>query len=128
MNIVDFFRKNKFAILLVLLSILSFCFPDLYQGKLIYTSTGEQVDYRIRYSAIILAIGLLLVYWPNLSSKNSKLKILYGLLIIDLSYLILRLLAMSIHGFDSNVQLLWVVIEVVIASILYKFIKINQDD
>ena len=86
------------------------------------------MNYRIRYSAIILAIGLLLVYWPNLSSKNSKLKILYGLLIIDLSYLILRLLAMFIHGFDSNVQLLWVVIEVVIASILYKFIKINHDD
>ena len=128
MNIVDFFRKNKFAILLVLLSILSFCFPDLYQGKLIDTSTGEQVDYRIRYSAIILAIGLLLVYWPNLSSKNSKLKILYGLLIIDLSYLILRLLAMFIHGFDSNVQLLWVLIEVLIASILYKFIRINHDD
>ena len=128
MKIIDLFRKNKLASLLILLSILSFCFPDLYQSKLIDTSTEEQVDHRIRYSAIILAIGLLLAYWPIVKSKSSKMKILYGLLIVDLSYLILRLLAMCIHGFDSNVQLLWVLIEVVIASILYKFIKSNDDN
>ena len=127
MKIVDSLRKNKIAFLLILLSILSFCFPDMYQNKLIDTSTEEQVDYRIRYSAIILAIGLLLVYWPKIKSESSKVKILYGLLIIDLSYLTLRLLAIFIHGFDSNVQLLWVVIEVVIALILYKFIKSNVD-
>ena len=128
MKIIDLFRKNKLASLLILLSILSFCFPDLYQSKLIDTSTEEQVDHRIRYSAVILAIGLLLAYWPNIKSKSSKVKILYGLLIVDLCYLILRLLAMCIHGFDSNVQLLWVLIEVVIASILYKFIKSNDDN
>ena len=127
MKIVDSLRKNKIAFLLILLSILSFYFPDMYQNKLIDTSTEEQVDYRIRYSAIILAIGLLLVYWPKIKSESSKVKILYGLLIIDLSYLTLRLLAIFIHGFDSNVQLLWVVIEVVIALILYKFIKSNVD-
>lgn len=126
MNIIDLIRKNKFAILLVLLAILSFCFPDIYQDKLTNTSTEEQVDYRIRYSAVVLAIGLLLVYWSNISSKNNKLKVLYGLLIVDLSYLILRLLAMFIHGFDSNVQIIWLVIEAVIASIIYMFIKNND--
>lgn len=127
MKIIDLIRKNKFAILMILLSILSFCFPDLYQSKLIDTSTEEQVDHRIRYSAIILAIGLLLAYWPNIKSEFNKVKMLYGLLIVDLSYLILRLIAICIHGFDSNVQLLWLVIEVVIALTLYKLIKSNDD-
>ncbi len=111
---------------LLILSIISFFFPGVFQSELDSTELTEIIDYKIRYSALPLGLAMYLLLFSWFSYQERLIKFVYLLLFIDLGYLVTRLFSMSLYGFDSNDQLIWLGIEIVIAIILAFILKLKK--
>ena len=114
------------GISLILFSIVSFLFPNLFQSSLESKELVEKVDYRIRISALPLGIGLFLALLSKFQSKHILIQSLILAFFIDMGYFTTRLLSMSIHGFDSTTQLYWLAIELVIGITLAVILKLKK--
>ena len=111
---------------LLILSIMSFFFPEVFQSELESTELTEKIDYKIRYSALPLGLAMYLLFFSCFSYQERLVKFGYLLLFIDLGYLITRLFSMSLYGFGPNDQLIWLGIEIVIALILVFILKFKK--
>ena len=111
---------------LLILSIISFLFPEVFQTELDSTELTEKIDYKIRFSALPLGLALYLLLFSWFSCQERLVKFGYLLLFIDLGYLITRLFSMSLYGFGSNDQLIWLGVEIVIALILVFILKLKK--
>ena len=114
------------GISLILFSIVSFLFPNLFQSSLESKELVEKVDYRIRISALPFGIGLFLALLSKFQSKHILIQSLILAFFIDMGYFTTRLLSMSIHGFDSTTQLYWLAIELVIGITLAVILKLKK--
>ena len=114
------------GISLILFSIVSFLFPNLFQSSLESKELVEKVDYRIRISALPLGIGLFLALLSKFQSKHILIQSLILAFFIDMGYFTTRLFSMSIHGFDSTTQLYWLAIELVIGITLAVILKLKK--
>ena len=50
----------------------------------------------------------------------------YFLLVLDLTYFVTRFIALAMYAFDSRVQFVWLLIEIIIAIILFKIMKLKK--
>ncbi|RJU83402.1 MAG: hypothetical protein DWB99_02315 [Candidatus Poseidoniales archaeon] len=110
--------SQKIGLILLILSIIVFIFPQFLQSSLESKELVDIVDYRIRFSALPFGIGIFLLTLSKIQSENIGIKILTCLLIIDLGYFSTRFFSMIIHGFNSSAQLKWLAIEFIIATVI----------
>lgn len=118
--------KQIIGISLILFSIVAFLFPQLFQSSLESKEVVEKVDYRIRFSAIPLGIGLFFALLNKFQSEHLLTQSLILVFFIDIGYFTTRLLSLSIHGFDSTAQLYWLAIELVIGLVLAVILKLKK--
>ena len=114
------------GLLMLIVSTICFVFPQIFDAD--YDSIGldEKVDSRIRYSALALSIGMLLLFYRKFTLQNDGLIFVKCLLVIDLGYFSTRALSMLIHGFSSSVQRTWLIFELMIAICLAIIIKLKK--
>ena len=114
------------GMVLLLVSIIVFTFPQFLQSSLESKEIVDLVDYRIRFSALPFGIGIFLIILSKIQSENIGIKILTCLLIIDIGYFSTRFFSMMIHGFDSSVQINWLTIELILAIVILIIIKLKK--
>ena len=118
--------RQIIGISLILFSIVVFLFPQLIQSSTESKELVEKVDYRLRFSALPFGIGLFLVLLSKFQSEQLLIQSLILVFFIDMGYFTTRLLSMSIHGFDSETQLHWLAIELVIGITLAIILKLKK--
>ena len=114
------------GLLMLIVSTICFVFPQIFDADFDSIGLDEKVDSRIRYSALALSIGMLLLFYRKFTLQNDGLIFVKCLLVIDLGYFSTRALSMSIHGFDSNIQRTWLIVELIIAICLTIIIKLKK--
>ena len=111
---------------LIIVGVILFLFPEKILGSSDSLSINENIDFKLRYSVLPLGIGLFLVNISRLYEESRTYKLLFFLLVIDLTYFVTRFIALAIYAFDSRVQFIWLLIEIVIAIILFKIMKLKK--
>ena len=89
-------------------------------------SVDEQIDLKIRYSAIPIAIGIFCTIIVRFSGESTTYKLLLALLTLDFGYFVTRLIALAVYDFESEIQFVWLIIEIVIASVLLYGLKLKR--
>jgi len=111
---------------MLIVSIILFLFTQIFDANFDSIGLDGKIDSRIRYSALALSIDMFLLFYRGFTLQNVKLMFVKGLLIVDLGYFSTRALSMSIHGFDSNIQRTWLMVELIIAICLTIIIKLKK--
>ena len=114
------------GLFMLIVSAIFFVFPQIFDADFDSIGLDEKIDSRIRYSALALSFGIFLLFYRKFKLQNDKLMFVKGLLIVDLGYFSTRALSMSIHGFDSNIQRTWLIVELIIAICLTIIIKLKK--
>ena len=103
-----------------------FLFPETFQETPSSMSLDEQIDLKIRYSAIPIAIGIFCTIIVRFSGESTTYKLLLALLVLDFGYFVTRLIALAVYDFESEIQFVWLIIEIVIASVLLYGLKLKK--
>ena len=111
---------------MVFASIFLFLFPEMLQESSSSMSVDEQIDLKIRYSAIPIAIGIFCSIIVRFSGESTTYKLLLALLTLDFGYFVTRLIALAVYDFESEIQFVWLIIEIVIASVLLYGLKLKK--
>ena len=115
-----------FSTVMVFASIFLFLFPEMLQESSSSMSVDEQIDLKIRYSAIPIAIGIFCTIIVRFSGESTTYKLLLALLTLDFGYFVTRLIALAAYDFESEIQFVWLIIEIVIASVLLYGLKLKK--
>lgn len=111
---------------LIIVGVILFLFPERIVDSSDSMSVNEKIDFKLRYSVLPLGIGLFLVNISRLYEESRTYKVLFFLLVIDLTYFVTRFIALAIYAFDSRVQFVWLLIEIIIAIILFEIMKLKK--
>ena len=115
-----------FSIVMIFAGIFLFLFPETLQESTSSMSLDEQIDLKIRYSAIPIAIGIFCTIIVRFSGESTTYKLLLALLTLDFGYFVTRLIALAVYDFESAIQFVWLIIEIVIASVLLYGLKLKK--
>ena len=115
-----------FSIVMIFAGIFLFLFPETLQESTSSMSLDEQIDLKIRYSAIPIAIGIFCTIIVRFSGESTTYKLLLALLTLDFGYFVTRLIALAVYDFESKIQFVWLIIEIVIASVLLYGLKLKK--
>lgn len=115
-----------FSIVMIFAGIFLFLFPETLQESTSSMSLDEQIDLKIRYSAIPIAIGIFCTIIVRFSGESTTYKLLLALLTLDFGYFVTRLIALAVYDFESEIQFVWLIIEIVIASVLLYGLKLKK--
>lgn len=111
---------------LIIVGVILFLFPEKIQDSSDSLSINDNIDFKLRYSVLPLGLGLFLVNISRLYEESRIYKLLFFLLVIDLTYFVTRFIALAMYAFDSRVQFVWLLIEIIIAIILFKIMKLKK--
>ena len=117
-----------FSTVMVFASIFLFCSQRCCK-KFIFDGVDEQIDLKIRYSAIPLAIGIFCTIIVRFSGESTTYKLLLALLTLDFWLFCYKVNCSSIIDlcdFESEIQFVWLIIEIVIASVLLYGLKLKK--
>ena len=103
-----------------------FLFPETFQETPSSMSVDEKIDLKIRYSAIPIAIGIFCLIIGRFSRESFAYKLLLALLALDFGYFVTRLIALAVYDFESEIQFVWLIIEIIIASVLLYGLKLKK--
>jgi len=115
-----------FSIIMIFAGIFLFLFPETLQESSSSMSVDEQIDLKIRYSAIPIAIGIFCLIIVRFSGESTTYKLLLASLTLDFGYFVTRLIALAVYDFESEIQFVWLIIEIVIASVLLYGLKLKK--
>ena len=115
-----------FSTVMIFAGIFLFLFPETLQESTSSMSVDEQIDLKIRYSAIPIAIGIFCTIIVRFSGESTTYKLLLALLTLDFGYFVTRLIALAVYDFESENQFVWLIIEIVIASVLLYSLKLKK--
>ena len=115
-----------FSTVMIFAGIFFFLFPGTLQESTSSMTVDEQIDLKIRYSAIPIAIGIFCTIIVRFSGESTTYKLLLALLTLDFGYFITRLIALAVYDFESETQFVWLTIEIVIASVLLYGLKLKK--
>lgn len=111
---------------LIIVGVILFLFPEKIQDSSDSLSINDNIDFKLRYSVLPLGLGLFLVNISRLYEESRIYKLLFFLLVIDLTYFVTRFIALAMYAFDSRVQFVWLLIEIIIAIILFEIMKLKK--
>ena len=111
---------------LIIVGVILFLFPERIVDLSDSMSVNEKIDFKLRYSVLPLGIGIFLLNISRLYEESRTYKLLFFLLVIDLTYFVTRFIALAIYALDSRVQFVWLLIEIIIAIILFKIMKLKK--
>lgn len=111
---------------LIIVGVILFLFPDKILDSSDSLSINDNIDFKLRYSVLPLGIGFFLVNISRLYEESRIYKLLFLLLVLDLTYFVTRFIALAMYAFDSRVQFVWLLIEIIIAIILFKIMKLKK--
>ena len=114
-----------FGIAMISTALVLFLFPEKIQDASNSMSIDEKIDFKIRYSAIPLAIGIFSLIITRFNQESMTYKLLIFVLAIDFGYFVTRLIALAIYDFDSSVQFVWLLVEIIIAVVLLYVLKLK---
>ena len=115
-----------FGILAVVGASVLFICPDLIQRAPDSGDVEESIDFKIRFSAILLGIGVLFLSLARLLHESNMFKVLLAMLSLDVGYLVMRFTALANYDFASRAQFSWLLLELVIAVLLCYVLKIKK--
>ena len=115
-----------FSTAMIFAGIFLFLFPEKLQESSSSMSVDEQIDLKIRYSAIPIAIGIFCLIIVRFSGESKAYKLLLALLTLDFGYFVTRLIALAVYDFESEIQFVWLIIEIIIASVLLYGLKLKK--
>ena len=115
-----------FSTVMIFAGIFLFLFPETLQESSSSMSVDEQIDLKIRYSAIPIAIGIFCTIIVRFSGESTTYKLLLALLTLDFGYFVTRLIALAVYDFESEIQFVWLIIEIIIASVLLYGLKLKK--
>ena len=118
--------QRIFSTVMVFAGIFLFLFPETFQESSSLMSVDEKIDFKIRYSAIPIAIGIFCLIIVRFSGESTAYKLLLALLTLDLGYFVTRLTALAVYDFESEIQFVWLIIEIIIASLLLYGLKLKK--
>ena len=111
---------------LIIVGVILFLFPEKIVDSSDSMSVNEKIDFKLRYSVLPLGIGIFLLNISRLYEESRIYKLLFLLLVLDLTYFVTRFIALAMYAFDSRVQFVWLLIEIIIAIILFKIMKLKK--
>ena len=111
---------------LIIVGVILFLFPERIVDSSDSMSVNEKIDFKLRYSVLPLGIGIFLLNISRLYEESRIYKLLFLLLVLDLTYFVARFIALAMYAFDSRVQFVWLLIEIIIAIILFKIMKLKK--
>jgi len=111
---------------LIIVGVILFLFPERIVDSSDSMSVNEKIDFKLRYSVLPLGIGIFLLNISRLYEESRIYKLLFLLLVLDLTYFVTRFIALAMYAFDSRVQFVWLLIEIIIAIILFKIMKLKK--
>ena len=111
---------------LIIVGVILFLFPERIVDSSDSMSVNEKIDFKLRYSVLPLGIGIFLLNISRLYVESRIYKLLFLLLVLDLTYFMARFIALAMYAFDSRVQFVWLLIEIIIAIILFKIMKLKK--
>ena len=111
---------------LIIVGVILFLFPERIVDSSDSMSVNEKIDFKLRYSVLPLGIGIFLLNISRLYEESRIYKLLFLLLVLDLTYFVTRFIALAMYAFDSRVQFVWLLIEIIIAIILFKVMKLKK--
>ena len=111
---------------LIFVGVVLFLFPERIVDSSDSMSVNEKIDLKLRYSVLPLGIGIFLLNFSRLYEESRIYKLLFLLLVLDLTYFVTRFIALAMYAFDSRVQFVWLLIEIIIAIILFKIMKLKK--
>ena len=111
---------------LIIVGVILFLFPERIVDSSDSMSVKEKIDFKLRYSVLPLGIGIFLLNISRLYEESRIYKLLFFLLVLDLTYFVTRFIALAMYAFDSRVQFVWLLIEIIIAIILFKIMKLKK--
>ena len=111
---------------LIIVGVILFLFPERIVDSSDSMSVNEKIDFKLRYSVLPLGIGIFLLNISRLYEESRIYKLLFLLLVLDLTYFVTRFIALAMYAFDSRVQFVWLLIEIIIAVILIKIMKLKK--
>lgn len=111
---------------LIFVGVVLFLFPERIVDSSDSMSVNEKIDLKLRYSVLPLGIGIFLLNISRLYEESRIYKLLFLLLVLDLTYFVTRFIALAMYAFDSRVQFVWLLIEIIIAIILFKIMKLKK--
>lgn len=111
---------------LIIVGVILFLFPERIVDSSDSMSVNEKIDFKLRYSVLPLGIGIFLLNISRLYEESGIYKLLFLLLVLDLTYFVTRFIALAMYAFDSRVQFVWLLIEIIIAIILFKIMKLKK--
>ena len=111
---------------LIIVGVILFLFPERIVDSSDSMSVNEKIDFKLRYSVLPLGIGIFLINISRLYEESRIYKLLFLLLVLDLTYFVTRFIALAMYAFDSRVQFVWLLIEIIIAIILFKIMKLKK--
>ena len=114
------------GITLIIVGVILFLFPERIVDSSDSMSVNEKIDFKLRYSVLPLGIGIFLLNISRLFEESRIYKLLFLLLVLDLTYFVTRFIALAMYAFDSRVQFVWLLIEIIIAIILFKIMKLKK--
>jgi len=122
----NMFYLRVTGMVMISAALVLFLFPETFQDASDSMSVDEKIDFKIRYSAIPLAIGIFSLFIGRFNQESLVYKLLFFLLAIDLGYMITRSIALATYAFDSRIQFTWLLIEIIIAAILMYGLKLKK--
>ena len=111
---------------LIIVGVILFLFPDKILDSSDSLSINDNIDFKLRYSVLPLGIGLFLVNITRLYEESRIYKLLFLLLVLDLTYFVTRFIALAMYSFDSRVQFVWLLVEIIIAVVLLYVLKLKK--
>ena len=111
---------------LIIVGVILFLFPERIVDSSDSMSVNEKIDFKLRYSVLPLGIGIFLINISRLYEESRIYKLLFLLLVLDLTYFVTRFIALAMYAFDSRVQFVWLLIEIIIAIILFEIMKLKK--
>ena len=111
---------------LIIVGVILFLFPERIVDSSDSMSVNEKIDFKLRYSVLPLGIGIFLLNISRLYEESRIYKLLFFLLVLDLTYFVTRFIALAMYAFDSRVQFVWLLIEIIIAIILFEIMKLKK--
>ena len=118
--------RGIFSTIMISAGIFLFLFPETFQERSSSMSVDEQIDLKIRYSAIPIATGIFCLIIVRFSGESTAYKLLLALLTLDFGYFVTRLIALAVYDFESEIQFVWLIIEIIIASVLLYCLKLKK--
>ena len=111
---------------LIIVGVILFLFPEKVVDSSDSMSVNEKIDFKLRYSVLPLGIGIFLLNISKLYEESRIYNLLFLILVLDLTYFVTRFIALAMYAFDSRVQFVWLLIEIIIAIILFEIMKLKK--